>query len=67
MDIRHAKTLAESQKYDSRNSPGFSGTMEINIRELYFVLDKSKITEVRFYHRAATTFSVYAGNSSDIT
>ena len=65
-----ARTLAESQKYDSRNSPGFSGTNgKKYTRNFYFVLaDKCKITEVRFFiSRAATTFNVYAGNSSDIT
>lgn len=62
--------LAESQKYDSRNSPGFSGTSGNKYtRNFYFVLgNKCKITEVRFFiSRAKTTFNVYAGNSSDIT
>jgi len=65
-----AKSLAGSQKYDSRNSPGFSGTNGNKYtRNFYFVLgNPCKITEVRFYiSRAKTTFNVYAGNSSDIT
>ncbi len=65
-----AKSLAGSQNYDSRNSPGFSGTKGTKYtRNFYLVLSNPcKITEVRFYiSRAATTFNVYAGNSTNIT
>lgn len=65
-----AKTLAKSQNYDSRNSPGKSGTGGSKYtRNFYFVLgNPCKIKEVRFYISSAnTTFNVYAGNSSDIT
>lgn len=65
-----ATDLAESQSYDSRNSPGKSGTGGSKYtRNFYFVLTKKcKITEVRFFiSRAKTTFNVYAGNSTNIT
>ena len=65
-----ATNLAESQSYDSRNSPGKSGTGGSKYtRNFYFVLTKKcKITEVRFFiSTRKVTFNVYAGNSTNIT
>ena len=65
-----ATDLAESQSYDSRNSPGKSGTGGSKYtRNFYFVLTKKcKITEVRFFiSTRKVTFNVYAGNSTNIT
>ncbi len=64
-----AKGMADSQKYDSRNSPAKTGTSGTKYtRNLLVTLDDlCEITRVRLHlSRKETQFKVYASNASDI-
>ena len=66
----YATGLADSQDYDSRNSPAKAGTGgDKYTRNFYFVLaEPCEINQVKmFVSRKDTRFNVYAGNSNDIT